>query len=316
MIPAPGLDTEQMEYVASGRNALASQQQQQPTHTRNLPLLSDSANTLAYTYQQQSGVEYAGPRSISTAATEWAPKGRIIDDLARGTIFWEADDDNLIEERAASEFPLLDSVSDQNQVSSPGESVQTPASASTATQTATTAAAAHYPIIARSPTDGPSIMHLSLTNPSSPSSPADTADSTSSTAFQPAALSSYSASALASASTSASASVSASDITHHKRSQTESGSNPPATLRHSSSGASQLNSSSGSDEASSPGNPFRIEWLSTRRVPFYRTRGLRNALNNNREVKIARDGTEVEAGVGGRLLVLFGGIARNTSGDM
>ena len=42
------------------------------------------------------------------------------------------------------------------------------------------------------------------------------------------------------------------------------------------------------------GNPFRIQWLSTERVPFHRTRGLRNPWNANREVKIARDGTEME----------------------
>jgi hypothetical protein len=53
------------------------------------------------------------------------------------------------------------------------------------------------------------------------------------------------------------------------------------------------------------GRLFAIEWLSTRRVPFYRTRGLRNPWNNNQEVKIARDGTEVEPSVGRRLLNLF-----------
>jgi len=53
------------------------------------------------------------------------------------------------------------------------------------------------------------------------------------------------------------------------------------------------------------GKPFKIEWMSTTRVPFYRTRGLRNPWNANREVKIARDGTELEPGVGRRLLQLF-----------
>lgn len=38
---------------------------------------------------------------------------------------------------------------------------------------------------------------------------------------------------------------------------------------------------------------FAIRWMSTDRVPFHRTRGMRNPLNHNREVKIARDGTEV-----------------------
>lgn len=64
------------------------------------------------------------------------------------------------------------------------------------------------------------------------------------------------------------------------------------------------------DEVSSPvtqswGKPFKIEWLSTNRLPFYRTRGLRNPWNANREVKIARDGTELEPNVGERLLQMF-----------
>lgn len=54
------------------------------------------------------------------------------------------------------------------------------------------------------------------------------------------------------------------------------------------------------------GRPFRLEWLSTARLPFYRTRGLRNPWNANREVKIARDGTELEPSVGRRLVQMFG----------
>lgn len=53
------------------------------------------------------------------------------------------------------------------------------------------------------------------------------------------------------------------------------------------------------------GKPFKIEWLTTNRLPFYRTRGLRNPWNANREVKIARDGTELETSVGRRLLQMF-----------
>jgi hypothetical protein len=53
------------------------------------------------------------------------------------------------------------------------------------------------------------------------------------------------------------------------------------------------------------GKPFRIEWLSTERLPFYRTRGLRNPWNSNREVKIARDGTELEPSIGRRLVSMF-----------
>jgi len=53
------------------------------------------------------------------------------------------------------------------------------------------------------------------------------------------------------------------------------------------------------------GKPFRIEWMSTSSLPFYRTRGLRNPWNANREVKIARDGTELEPSVGTRLIQMF-----------
>lgn len=53
------------------------------------------------------------------------------------------------------------------------------------------------------------------------------------------------------------------------------------------------------------GKQFQIEWLSTNRLPFYRTRGLRNPWNANREVKIARDGTELEPSVGRRLVQMF-----------
>ena len=53
------------------------------------------------------------------------------------------------------------------------------------------------------------------------------------------------------------------------------------------------------------GKPFKISWISTNRLPFYRTRGLRNPWNSNREVKIARDGTELETSVGRRLIQMF-----------
>lgn len=69
------------------------------------------------------------------------------------------------------------------------------------------------------------------------------------------------------------------------------------------------NRSEADGDASSPtktwGKPFKVEWVSTTRLPFYRTRGLRNPWNSNREVKIARDGTELETSVGRRLLDLF-----------
>ena len=53
------------------------------------------------------------------------------------------------------------------------------------------------------------------------------------------------------------------------------------------------------------GKPFKISWQSTERLPFYRTQGLRNPWNANREVKIARDGTELEGTIGKTLIGMF-----------
>ena len=50
------------------------------------------------------------------------------------------------------------------------------------------------------------------------------------------------------------------------------------------------------------GRPFRVEWTCTTHLPFFRTRHLRNPWNHGREVKVSRDGTELEPRVGRRLL--------------
>ncbi|PHH88320.1 hypothetical protein CDD83_7688 [Cordyceps sp. RAO-2017] len=64
--------------------------------------------------------------------------------------------------------------------------------------------------------------------------------------------------------------------------------------------------SGGTEDGTKPwGKPFKLEWLSISRLPFYQTQGLRNPWNSNREVKIARDGTELEPSVGRRLIGLF-----------
>lgn len=47
---------------------------------------------------------------------------------------------------------------------------------------------------------------------------------------------------------------------------------------------------------------FRVEWIRTDSLPFYRTRHLRNPWNRGREVKVSRDGTELEPTVGQQLL--------------
>ena len=126
------------------------------------------------------------PRSIPTNPTEFAPKGRIIDDSARGTIFWEAD---------------------------------------------------------RGDEDIPSVVDGDGDSP---------------------------------------------DERHRIEEYTE-----------------DIEEIATSGEAQAFGKPFKIEWISTNRLPFYRTRGLRNPWNANREVKIARDGTEIETSVGRRLIQMF-----------
>ena len=144
------------------------------------PITEDAAATLDWTPRVEPIPDDPDlPRAIPTTATEFAPRGRIIDDSARGTIFWEADPE------------------DQDV---------------------------------------------------SPTSEGDVTKETQTTR----------------------------DIDVVEESQVQ-----------------------------SFGKPFKIEWLSTSRLPFYRTRGLRNPWNANREVKIARDGTELETNVGRRLIQLF-----------
>ncbi|SCV73425.1 BQ2448_7351 [Microbotryum intermedium] len=53
------------------------------------------------------------------------------------------------------------------------------------------------------------------------------------------------------------------------------------------------------------GTPFPVQWMSTRHLPFTRTRSILNSFNNNREVKISRDGTEIEPNAGSALLRLW-----------
>ncbi|KAJ7815343.1 YTH domain-containing protein [Mycena olivaceomarginata] len=50
------------------------------------------------------------------------------------------------------------------------------------------------------------------------------------------------------------------------------------------------------------GQTFKVKWLCTQGLPFQRTRHIRNAWNHDREVKVSRDGTELEPSVGFALL--------------
>ena len=148
------------------------------------PILEDGSRIISSAPQVESIVDATDvPKSIPTPATEWAPRGRIIDDSARGTIFWEAElPEAEVEENNAEKDDTVQADADSSAV------------------------------------------------------------------------------------------------------------------------------------AQSWGKPFKIEWISTNRLPFYRTRGLRNPWNANREVKIARDGTELEPGVGERLIQMFHRLGPSTAG--
>lgn len=157
------------------------------------PINEESAANLDWTPRTEVILEDPElPRSIPTPATETAPAGRIIDDSARGTIFWEAQPE--YDASGRSESPVVDGSVDPSERRIPEQ---------------------------RQPAGNVSSFL-----------------------------------------------------------------NPPA-------GAQTF------------GKPFKIEWISTTRLPFYRTRGLRNPWNANREVKIARDGTELETSVGRRLVQMF-----------
>ncbi len=60
----------------------------------------------------------------------------------------------------------------------------------------------------------------------------------------------------------------------------------------------------GGDEGtgSAWGRPFRIEWIRTNALTFLRTSHLRNPWNHGRQIKVSRDGTELEPIVGQQLL--------------
>ncbi|KAJ6571349.1 YT521-B-like domain-containing protein [Mycena capillaripes] len=50
------------------------------------------------------------------------------------------------------------------------------------------------------------------------------------------------------------------------------------------------------------GQDFKLQWLCTDRLPFPRTRHIRNPWNHDREIKVPRDGAELEPSVGQTLL--------------
>ncbi|KAJ7301018.1 YT521-B-like domain-containing protein [Mycena albidolilacea] len=50
------------------------------------------------------------------------------------------------------------------------------------------------------------------------------------------------------------------------------------------------------------GEDFKLQWLCTDRLPFERTRHIRNPWNHNLQIKVSRDGTEIEPMMGQALL--------------
>lgn len=165
------------------------------------------------------------PREIITASTETAPAGRIVDDLARGTIFWEAFADE--EEASEARAGVVQA--------SKGDAGRGSTYNSDGVQSMTTEAKIE------------ALPRISIN-----------VDST--------------------------------------------GSYTPASKT----GAVQDIPAAVVVGTAPSGNAFQVEWLSTTRVPFYKTRGIRNPLNGNREVKIARDGTRIALDVGVKLMELFG----------
>ncbi|KAI6030485.1 YT521-B-like domain-containing protein [Pisolithus orientalis] len=58
----------------------------------------------------------------------------------------------------------------------------------------------------------------------------------------------------------------------------------------------------GHDATDSWGQTFKVEWLCTQPLSFQKTRQLRNPWNHDREIKVSRDGTELEPSVGQQLI--------------
>jgi hypothetical protein len=186
--PVEGLSQQQSQESSQSRSYSVD-------HALTPATTRDSVNTL--------GQVESGPRALTTPATEWAPRGRIIDDLARGIIFWEAD-----------------------------------------------------------PINGP--VPRTLNNVTT--------------------------------------------LVDGERTQAiEDERDLDAKLGLTTSGGTSGTHGSDSEQQGMAlsGGSFRVEWLCTRRVPFFTTRGLRNPWNVNREIKIARDGTELEPGVARKLIALF-----------
>ncbi|KAG6376851.1 hypothetical protein JVT61DRAFT_877 [Boletus reticuloceps] len=69
------------------------------------------------------------------------------------------------------------------------------------------------------------------------------------------------------------------------------------------------------ERVASWGETFKVDWLCTQRVQFPRTRHLRNPWNHGREIKVSRDGTELEPSVGQQLVDSWSALASEPPSD-
>ena len=67
----------------------------------------------------------------------------------------------------------------------------------------------------------------------------------------------------------------------------------------------QGRSSADASPAEPLGHPFELEWVLTTALPFSMVKNLRNAWNENKSVRVARDGTEIAIDTGAELLKIW-----------
>lgn len=91
---------------------------------------------------------------------------------------------------------------------------------------------------------------------------------------------------------------------------------PPSSGEGGSGGVGSGKGSSQNDSGTQNhwGTPFRVRWFAVQGLSFTSTRMLRNPWNRDREVKVSRDGTELEPSVGRALLELWDGNGPSSDG--
>jgi hypothetical protein len=235
-------------YARMASRSFEQQQQDDTTFNSNNNNNNPAESHAKFEAEVESPHHNAGLIIVPTAPTDTAPAGHIVEDIVRGTIFWEAD----IESQNSS----------SSSSSAGGGAVDSPLRQSITITDSTT-------------TDD------SLND--NPKSPTDSAKG-----------------------------LNSSSSSHYSHPHEEKFSPPPPPPPSSSISTSSTTTIS----STSPHRRFRIDWRSFQCVPFRRTKGMRNSWNDNKEVKVARDGTELETGVGRMLVGLFhGGNSGNGNGN-